>query len=84
MAGQPRVHRVAFDTPVRVVSRNRRDPAWWRLREDCDAAIVRGAEQGSEQGAFGLTQLAQRMSGFERRLAEFTPAGLVTGIVRID
>ena len=32
----PRVHRVAFDTPVRVVSRNRRDPAWWRLRADCD------------------------------------------------
>jgi hypothetical protein len=80
----PRVHRVAWDTPLRLVSRNRRDPAWWRLREDCDAAISRGAENGSELGAFSLTQLAERMEGFERRLGEFTPAGLVTGIIRID
>jgi hypothetical protein len=80
----PRVHRVTFDTPVRLVSRNRRDDAWWRLREDCPAAIVRGAESGSEMGAFSLTHLAERRAGFERRLAEFTPAGLVTGIIRID
>ena len=80
----PRMHRVAFDTPVRVVSRNRRDPAWWRLRADCAAAISRGAENGSEIGAFGLTQLAERMAGYERRLDEFTPVGLVTGIIRID
>ena len=80
----PRVHRTAFDTPVRVVSRNRRDPAWWRLRADCDAAISRGAENGSEMGAFSITQLAERLAGFEQRLGEFTPAGLVTGIVRID
>jgi hypothetical protein len=83
-AALPSVHRVAFETPVRVVSGNRRDPAWWRLRADCDAAISRGAESGSEMGAFSLTQLAERMAGFERRLVEFTPAGLVTGIIRID
>ncbi len=80
----PRQHRLAFDTPVRVVSRNRRDAAWWRLREDCNAAISRGAESGSEMGAFSLTHLAERMSGFEQRLGEFTPVGLVTGIIRID
>jgi hypothetical protein len=80
----PRVHRVVFDTPVRVVSRNRRDAAWWRLRADADPAISRGAENGSEMGAFSLTQVAERMAGFERRLGEFTPAGLVTGIIRID
>ena len=80
----PRVHRVAFETPVSVVSRNRRDPAWWRVRADCDPAISRGAESGSEMGAFSLTQRAERMAGFERRLGEFTPAGLVTGIIRID
>ena len=80
----PRVHRVAFDTPVRVVSRNRRDAAWWRLRADADPAITRGAENGSEMGAFSLTQVAERMAGFELRLGEFTPAGLVTGIIRID
>ncbi len=80
----PRVHRVAVGTPVRVVTANRRDAAWWRLRADCDPAIARGAENGSELGAFGETQLAQRTAGFERRLAEYTPAGLVTGIIRID
>ena len=80
----PRVHRVVFDVPVRVVSRNRRDPAWWRLRADAATAISRGAESGTEMGAFGSTQLAERMEGFERRLGEFTPAGLVTGIIRID
>jgi hypothetical protein len=80
----PRAYRVVFDTPVGVVSRNRRDPAWWRLREDCAPAIGRGAENGSELGAFSLTQLAERMAGFQRRLAEFTPVGLVTGIIRID
>ncbi|MDX6720780.1 MAG: hypothetical protein QOJ63_3034 [Solirubrobacteraceae bacterium] len=80
----PRVHRVAVGTDVRVVSRNRRDAAWWRLRADCDPAITRGAENGSEMGAFSLTQLAERMTGFERRLGEFTPAGLVSAIIRID
>jgi len=80
----PRVHRVVVDAPVRVVSRNRRDPAWWRLRADAAPVISRGAESGTEMGAFGVTQLAERMAGFERRLGEFTPAGLVTGIIRID
>jgi hypothetical protein len=80
----PRVHRIAVETPVRLVSRNRRDAAWWRLRADCHPAIRRGAENGSEMGAFSLTQVAERMAGFERRLGEFTPAGLVTGIVRTD
>jgi hypothetical protein len=80
----PRVHRVAWDTLIRVGSRNRRDAASWRLREDCDPAISRGAENGSEMGAFSQMQLPERLGGFGRRLAEFTPAGLVTGIIRID
>lgn len=80
----PRVHRVVWDTAVRVVSHNRRDAAWWRLRTDCDPAISRGAENGSEMGAFSTTQLAERIAGFEQRLGEFTPVGLVTGIIRID
>lgn len=80
----PRIHRVAWDTPIRVVSRNRRAPAWWRLHEDCDPAIARGAENGSEMGAFATTQVAARRAGLERRLLEFTPAGLVSGIIRTD
>ncbi|MGY1708339.1 phage tail protein [Geodermatophilus sp. SYSU D00758] len=80
----PRMHRVRVGTAVRVVSRNRRDPAWWRLRDDCDPAVLRGAESGAEMGAFGLTRLAVRTAAFAQRLEEFTPAGLVSGIVRID
>jgi hypothetical protein len=80
----PRLHRVAVGTPIRLVSNHRRDPAWWRLRADADPAIARGAESGSEMGAFGLLRSAERMAGFEQRLTEFTPAGLVSGIVRIE
>jgi hypothetical protein len=80
----PQAHRVVFDVPLRIVSRNRRDPGWWRLREDCDRAVSAGAQDGGELGAFGSAQLTARLAGFRRRLAEFTPAGLVTGIIRID
>jgi hypothetical protein len=82
--GLPRAHRLVAGTAIPVVSRNRRDPAWWRLRADGDPAITRGAENGTELGAFNLTQSAARMAGFEHRLAEFTPAGLRTGVIRID
>ena len=82
--GLPRSHRLAVGTPVPVVSRNRLDPAWWRLRADGDPAITRGAENGSELGVFAQTQAAARLAGFERRLAEFTPVGLATGVIRID
>ena len=80
----PQMHRVVFDVPLRIVSRNRRDPGWWRLREDCDPAVSAGAQDGGELGAFASAQLTARLAGFRRRLAEFTPAGLVTGIIRID
>lgn len=80
----PQVHRVSVDTLLRIVSRNRRDPGWWRLREDCDPAVRAGAESGTELGAFGANQLTARLAGFRQRLEEFTPAGLVTGVIRID
>ena len=80
----PQVHRTAVDVPVKVVSTNRLDASWWRLSPDCDPAIRRGAENGSEMGAFSLLQFGARMAGFARRLEEYTPAGLSTGIIRID
>jgi hypothetical protein len=82
--GLPRAHRLVAGTGIPVVSRNRRVAAWWRLRADGDPSITRGAENGTELGAFNLTQSAARMAGFEHRLAEFTPAGLRTGVIRID
>ena len=80
----PQSFKVSYDVPLRIVSRNRRDPAWWRLREDCDAAVSAGAEDGSELGAFGSVQQPARLAGFRRRLVEFTPAGLQTGLIRTD
>jgi hypothetical protein len=80
----PQAFKVAYDVPLRIVSRNRRDPGWWRLREDCDPAVSAGAEDGSELGAFGAVHLAARLAGFRRRLVEFTPAGLQTGVIRMD
>jgi hypothetical protein len=80
----PQSFKVSDDVPLRIVSRNRRDPAWWRLREDCDPAVSAGAEDGSELGAFGSVHLAARLAGFRRRLVEFTPAGLQTGLIRTD
>jgi len=80
----PQAFKVSYDVPLRLVSRNRRDPSWWRLREDCDPAVSAGAEDGSELGAFGSVHLVARLTGFRRRLIEFTPAGLQTGVIRMD
>jgi hypothetical protein len=80
----PQAFKVSYDVPLRLVSRNRRDPGWWRLREDCDPAVSAGAEDGSELGAFGSVHLAARLAGFRRRLVESTPAGLQTGVIRMD
>jgi hypothetical protein len=80
----PQAFKVSYDVPLRLVSRNRRDPGWWRLREDCDPAVSAGAEDGSELGAFGSVHLAARLAGFRGRLVEFTPAGLQTGVIRMD
>jgi hypothetical protein len=80
----PRRHRVVEGVEVRFVSRDGADPAHARLAEDCDPAITRGAEDGSEMGAFHHVRLLQRLEALARRLTEYTPAGLTTGITRLD
>jgi hypothetical protein len=84
----PRRHHVVVETPakrkVRFVSRERHDPAHARLSTDADRSIVRGAEDGSEMGAFHHVRLAQRWEALVRRFDEFTPAGLETGLIRLD
>jgi hypothetical protein len=80
----PRVHRVVVDTPLRFVSVDRHDPAHVRLAADTDRAVLRGAEDGGEMGAFYHLRLAQRYEGYRRRLDESTPAGLTTGIIHLD
>jgi Phage tail protein (Tail_P2_I) len=79
----PRRHRVVEDEPS-FVMRDRNDPAHLRLSETCPRAVLRGAEDGSEMGAFHDVRLAQRGEALLRRLIEYTPAGLATGILRLD
>jgi hypothetical protein len=79
----PRQHRVITDS-VRFVSRDRHNPAHARLAAGGRREILRGAEDGSEMGAFHGVRLAQRYEALVRRLVDFTPAGISTGIIRID
>jgi hypothetical protein len=79
----PRKHRVTEDTPI-FVTRDRTDPAHVRLSETCPRSIARGAEDGSEMGAFHGARLMQRTDALLRRLVEYTPAGLQTGLLRLD
>jgi len=80
----PRQHRVEAGAPVLFVSLDRNDPAYARLSERCPPAILRGAADGGELGAFHDTLWSVRHEALRRRLTEFTPAGLETGVIRID
>jgi hypothetical protein len=84
----PRRHHVqvatAGDADARVVTWDRASPAHARLSEQASGEIQRGAEDGSEMGAFQSLHTPQRHDGLTRRLVEYTPAGLITGIIRVD
>jgi hypothetical protein len=80
----PRIHRVVEDVALAFESRNRHDPAHVRLSASADRRVLAGAEDGSEMGAFHDVHLALRYEGYRRRLEESTPAGLMTGIIRLD
>ncbi|NOK19870.1 hypothetical protein [Corallococcus carmarthensis] len=79
----PRRHRVTEDIPL-FVTRDRTDAAHLRLSEECPRTIARGAEDGSEMGAFHGARFAQRGDALLTRLIEYTPAGLQTGLLRMD
>jgi hypothetical protein len=79
----PRRHRVVEDEP-RFVSRDRSHAAHLRLSERCPRSILVGAEDGSEMGAFHRTRLVQHTAAVHKRLVEFTPAGMRTGLIRMD
>ena len=80
----PRIHRVVKDVALKFVSLDRHNPAHARLAADADRRILAGAEDGGEMGAFHEFQLALRYEGYRRRLEESTPAGLMTGVIRLD
>ncbi len=88
----PRRHRVVPDldvsppvpVPVRLVSIDRHDPAYGRLTETCDVRVRTGAADGAEMGAFHDELWPVRREAVLRRLSEYTPAGMVTGLIRMD
>lgn len=79
----PRVHRVVEHRAARLdfVSTDRNHPAHMRLSDRTGRAIRRGAEDGSEMGAFHSRRFAERAEALQTRLSEYTPAGLVSGII---
>ncbi|MFE3598888.1 hypothetical protein [Streptomyces sp. NPDC059142] len=58
-------------------------PAYGQLADGCAEEIARGAEDGSEMGAFHDLYQPQRLDSLRARLAEYTPAGTDAGIFRV-
>ncbi|OKK03508.1 hypothetical protein AMK26_18650 [Streptomyces sp. CB03234] len=58
-------------------------PAYGQLAAGCPEEIGRGAEDGSEMGAFHDLYQPQRMDSLRARLAEYTPAGTDAGVITV-
>jgi len=58
-------------------------PAYAQLAAGCAAEISRGADDGSELGAFHDLFQPQRADNLSQRLAEFSPAGADAGIIYV-
>lgn len=73
--------------PVRVVARFISEqygtPAYAQLDPRCPPEISRGAEDGSEMGAYHHLFWPQRSDNLELRLDEYTPAGTDAGVVYV-
>lgn len=65
-------------------SRRYGQPTYCRLSLDCAKEITRGADDGSEMGAFHDVFFPQRSANLRTRLDEYTPAGMETGIIYAD
>ncbi|MER7106979.1 hypothetical protein [Streptomyces sp. NPDC000229] len=73
------------EPPVRPLFTSERygTPAYAQLAGGCPDEIVRGAEDGSEMGAFHDLYQPQRMDSLRARLAEYTPAGTDAGVITV-
>ncbi|MFD7233773.1 hypothetical protein ACFWAT_00505 [Streptomyces syringium] len=58
-------------------------PAYGQLADGCAPEITRGAEDGSEPGAFHDLFQPQREDSLRARLEEFSPAGTDAGIIHV-
>ena len=80
----------AMDIPQRpaaihpvFTSTRYRDPGYAQLSPYCPTAIWRGAEDGSEMGAFHDLFQAQRQDNLDGILDEYLPFGLSAGIIYV-
>ncbi|MFB7614940.1 hypothetical protein [Kitasatospora sp. NPDC056181] len=60
------------------------DAGYAQLAPDCPDEIRTGADDGSELGAFHDLFLPQRLAALRARAAEYTPAGVDTGVVPVN
>ncbi|MFC9424392.1 hypothetical protein [Streptomyces sp. NPDC056987] len=58
-------------------------PAYGQFAAGCAEEIARGADDGSEMGAFHDLYQPQRLDSLRARLAEYTPAGTDAGIFHV-
>jgi hypothetical protein len=73
---------VPFLDPV-FASQRYGDPAYAQLRLRTPLQILRGAEDGSEMGAFCHLKQPQRENNLRIRLGEYLPFGLQPGIIYV-
>jgi hypothetical protein len=59
-------------------------PDYCQLSLDCAEEIAQGAEDGSEMGAFHDMYQPLRTANLRRRLDDYTPAGMESGIIYAD
>jgi len=71
------------DIAPAFVSRRFGDPGYARQQDDAPQEILEGADDRSEMGAFHDLFLPQRKANLITRLAEYTPAGVVTSIIPV-
>ena len=58
-------------------------PAYAQLGLDCASEITKGAQDGSEMGAFSSLEQPQRETNLRVRLEEYLPFGLEPGLVYV-
>jgi hypothetical protein len=75
------VRRVRGTVRPRFSSVRYGSPGYGQLAATCREEITRGASDESEMGAFHDLFQAQRAANLQARLDEFTPAGMVAGII---
>lgn len=80
----PRRHRCIEGTRVDLLSRRRTDAAYARISERAPSELRTGAADGGELGVFHDAGWGPLIDAVRTRLAEYTPAGLRTGLIRRD